>query len=169
MPDNDYGWGIIDALAALEALDITGAPEAAAAAPLRFTGARPNPFNAQTVIEFELAAHLRDRLSAVRKAVEKQQMVFNRNEDVDVIGLHDDELEAGLRALRPRLEAVPADHDVVLDVYVWAPEPGGDVDADDLEGALGAAEGERERVPEPDVARGEGREPRGQRRLAALV
>ena len=48
-------------------------------------------------LEFELAAHLRDRLSAVRKAIEKQQMVFPKNEDADVIGIHDDELEAAVQ------------------------------------------------------------------------
>ena len=47
-------------------------------------------------LEFELAAHLRDRLSAVRKAIEKQQMVFPKNEDADVIGIHD---ELGGRAV----------------------------------------------------------------------
>jgi len=47
--------------------------------------------------EFELAARYRDRLISVRKANEKNQMVGTRNEDFDVIGLFDDELEAAVQ------------------------------------------------------------------------
>lgn len=66
-------------------------------------------------LEFELAAHLRDRLTAVRKAVEKQQMVFNRNEDVDVIGLHDDELEAAVQVFYVRKGRVMGRRGFVVD------------------------------------------------------
>ncbi|NNE73470.1 MAG: excinuclease ABC subunit UvrC [Acidimicrobiales bacterium] len=52
---------------------------------------------AAATLEFELAARMRDRLTAVRKAIEKQQMVGTRNEDFDVIGLADDELEAAVQ------------------------------------------------------------------------
>jgi excinuclease ABC subunit C len=52
---------------------------------------------AASALEFEQAARLRDRLSAVRKAIEKQQMVAERSEDFDVIGLVDDELEAAVQ------------------------------------------------------------------------
>ena len=45
-------------------------------------------------MEFEQAARLRDRLATVRRAVERQQMVGDKNEDVDVIGVHEDDLEA---------------------------------------------------------------------------
>ncbi len=48
-------------------------------------------------LDFERAARLRDRLAAVRKAVETQQMVGSRNEDFDVIGLVDDALEAAVQ------------------------------------------------------------------------
>ncbi|MFL6206142.1 MAG: excinuclease ABC subunit UvrC, partial [Acidimicrobiales bacterium] len=48
-------------------------------------------------LEFEQAARLRDRLTSVRKAVEKQQMVAERSEDFDVLGLADDELEAAVQ------------------------------------------------------------------------
>ncbi len=48
-------------------------------------------------LEFELAARWRDRLASVRKAIEKQQMVAERNEDIDVIGIADDELEAAVQ------------------------------------------------------------------------
>jgi excinuclease ABC subunit C len=52
---------------------------------------------AATELEFERAARLRDRLGAVRRASEKQQMVVEKNEDVDVVGLADDELEAAVQ------------------------------------------------------------------------
>ena len=40
---------------------------------------------------------LRDRLIAVQKAIAKQQMVADKNEDIDVIGIADDELEASVQ------------------------------------------------------------------------
>jgi excinuclease ABC subunit C len=48
-------------------------------------------------LEFERAARLRDRLTAVRKAIERQQMVVEKGEDIDVIGLAEDELEAAVQ------------------------------------------------------------------------
>ena len=45
-------------------------------------------------LEFEQAARLRDRLATVRRAIERQQMVGDRSEDVDVVGVAEDELEA---------------------------------------------------------------------------
>ena len=53
--------------------------------------------DAASKLEFELAARLRDRLTAVQKAIEKQQMVGDRSEDVDLIGLADDDLEAAVQ------------------------------------------------------------------------
>jgi excinuclease ABC subunit C len=52
---------------------------------------------AATELEFERAARLRDRLVAVQKAIAKQQMVVDKSEDVDVIGIADDELEASVQ------------------------------------------------------------------------
>ena len=52
---------------------------------------------AASELEFELAARLRDRLASVRKAIERQQMVADRKEDLDVIGIADDELEAAVQ------------------------------------------------------------------------
>ena len=48
-------------------------------------------------LEFERAARLRDRIIAVRKAAESQQMVSDRAEDFDVIGLAEDPLEASVQ------------------------------------------------------------------------
>ncbi len=52
---------------------------------------------AASELEFEKAARVRDRLGAVQRASEKQQMVVEKNEDIDVIGLADDELEAAVQ------------------------------------------------------------------------
>jgi excinuclease ABC subunit C len=52
---------------------------------------------AASELEFEQAARCRDRLASVRKAIEKQQMVAERSEDFDVLGLAEDELEAALQ------------------------------------------------------------------------
>ena len=71
--------------------------------------------SASEALEFELAAHLRDRLAAVRKAIEKQQMVFARNEDVDVIGLFDDELEAAVQVFFVRKGRVMGRRGFVVD------------------------------------------------------
>jgi excinuclease ABC subunit C len=53
-------------------------------------------------LEYERAARIRDRLTAVRKAIERQQMVADRNEDLDVIGVAEDELEAAVQVFYVR-------------------------------------------------------------------
>jgi excinuclease ABC subunit C len=53
-------------------------------------------------LEFERAARLRDRLTAVTKAIERQAVVTERAEDVDVIGIADDELEASVQVFYVR-------------------------------------------------------------------
>jgi excinuclease ABC subunit C len=78
-------------------------------------------------LEFELAARLRDRLGSVRKAVEKQQMVAERNEDIDVIGIADDELEAAVQVFFVRRGRVVGRRGFVLD-KVEDVEPGQLVD-----------------------------------------
>ena len=52
---------------------------------------------AADALEYERAARLRDRLTSVRKVIERQQMVADRNEDLDVIGIADDDLEAAMQ------------------------------------------------------------------------
>jgi len=47
--------------------------------------------------EYELAARIRDRLASVRRAIEKQQMVADTSEDLDVVGIAEDELEAAVQ------------------------------------------------------------------------
>ena len=55
-PDNDYGWGLVDALAAVDYLVPTGAPPAASAPAAAIVGAWPNPFNPAARIAFRLGA-----------------------------------------------------------------------------------------------------------------
>ena len=65
--------------------------------------------------EFELAARYRDRLSSVKKAIEKQQIAGTRNEDFDVIGLHDDELEASVQVFFVRKGRVMGQRGSIVD------------------------------------------------------
>ena len=66
-------------------------------------------------LDYERAARLRDRLIAARKAVEKQQMVADKSEDVDVIGVSDDELEASVQVFYVRKGRVVGRKGFVLD------------------------------------------------------
>ena len=66
-------------------------------------------------LEFEKAARLRDRLAAVQRAIEKQQMVADKSEDLDVIGLVDDELEAAVQVFYVRRGRVVGRKGFVLD------------------------------------------------------
>jgi excinuclease ABC subunit C len=47
--------------------------------------------------EYELAAKLRDQLAAARRALESQEMVLTQPEDLDVIALVEDDLEAAFQ------------------------------------------------------------------------
>jgi excinuclease ABC subunit C len=53
-------------------------------------------------LDFERAARLRDRVAAVHKAAETQLMVSDRPEDLDVVGIADDELEAAVEVFHVR-------------------------------------------------------------------
>jgi len=66
-------------------------------------------------LEFERAARLRDRLQSVNKAIERQQMVADRNEDIDVIGVADDDLEAAVQVFHVRRGRVVGRKGFVLD------------------------------------------------------
>lgn len=52
--------------------------------------------------EYELAAKLRDQLVAARRAMESQEMVLPREEDLDAIGLAEDDLEASFQVFSVR-------------------------------------------------------------------
>ncbi len=83
--------------------------------------------SAATDLEFERAARLRDRLLAVRKAIEKQQMVAERSEDLDVIGIAEDELEAAVQVFYVRKGRVVGRKGFILD-KVEELTPGGLID-----------------------------------------
>lgn len=70
---------------------------------------------AASELEFERAARLRDRLDSVRKALEQQQMVAERSEDFDVVGLAEDELEAAVQVFHVRRGRVLGREGFVLD------------------------------------------------------
>jgi excinuclease ABC subunit C len=78
-------------------------------------------------LEYERAARLRDRLTAVQRAIEKQQMVVDRSEDLDVIGLADDELEAAVQVFFVRKGRVVGRKGFIVD-KVEDLSPGGLVD-----------------------------------------
>ncbi len=66
-------------------------------------------------LEFEKAARIRDRLATVRKAIEKQQMVAERNEDIDVIGIAQDDLEAAVFVFFVRNGRVTGRRNFIID------------------------------------------------------
>ncbi len=70
---------------------------------------------ASAALEFEKAARLRDRLGGVQRAIEKQMMVGERDEDLDVIGIADDELEAAVQVFYVRKGLVVGRKGFVVD------------------------------------------------------
>ncbi len=66
-------------------------------------------------LEFERAARLRDRLQSVERAVEKQQMVAERDEDFDAIAVVDDDLEAAVQVFYVRRGRVVGRKGLVID------------------------------------------------------
>ncbi|GMQ85884.1 MAG: excinuclease ABC subunit UvrC [Acidimicrobiia bacterium] len=65
--------------------------------------------------DYEQAARLRDRLVAVRKAMERQELVTDRPENFDIVGLALDELEAVLVVLNVRRGRVTGRKTTVID------------------------------------------------------
>jgi excinuclease ABC subunit C len=74
--------------------------------------------------EYEQAARLRDRMTAVRRAMERQELVSDRQEDFDVIGLAVDELEAVLVVLHVRRGRVTGRLTTVIDRVEDVSTPG---------------------------------------------
>ena len=71
--------------------------------------------DASSTLEFELAARLRDRLGSLEKAIEKRQIAGATNEDFDVIGVHDDELEASIQIFYVRKGRVMGQRGSIVD------------------------------------------------------
>jgi len=72
-------------------------------------------YAASEELEFERAARLRDQLASVHKAIERQQMVGSRSEDLDVIGVADDPLEASVQVFFVRKGRVVGRRGLVVD------------------------------------------------------
>ncbi|MGO9197999.1 MAG: excinuclease ABC subunit UvrC [Acidimicrobiales bacterium] len=70
---------------------------------------------AASELEFERAARLRDRLASVRLAIERQQMVTDTPENLDVIAIAEDELVAAVQVLHIRRGRVVGRHGFVLE------------------------------------------------------
>ena len=66
-------------------------------------------------LEFEKAALFRDRLASVRRAIEKQQMVLAASEDIDVVGVTGDDLEAAVQVFYVRRGRVVGRKGFVID------------------------------------------------------
>ena len=66
-------------------------------------------------LEFERAARVRDQLTSVRKAIERQQMVGAREEDYDLLGIAEDELEASVQVFYVRRGRVVGRKGIVVD------------------------------------------------------
>lgn len=70
---------------------------------------------ASTSLDFERAARLRDRISAVQRALEKQSMVGERSEDIDIVGLAEDDLEAAVQVFYVRKGRVVGRNGFIVD------------------------------------------------------
>ena len=57
---------------------------------------------AADVLDFERAARLRDNISAMKRAMEKQAVVFGDGTDADVVAFADDDLEAAVQVFHVR-------------------------------------------------------------------
>jgi excinuclease ABC subunit C len=134
---------------------------------------------AADVLEFERAAKLRDQLAAARKAIESQEMVLARRDDLDVVGMEEDDLEAAFQVFFVRRGRVMGRRGWVVDKVedIDAPRlvssflrelymdredvpprilvPAWPSDREVLEEWLGRMRGARVRISVP--ARGEGR------------
>jgi excinuclease ABC subunit C len=66
-------------------------------------------------LDYERAGRIRDRLIAVRKASERQQMVGTRDEDADVVAVVEDELEAAVQVFFVRHGRVVGRRGFILD------------------------------------------------------
>jgi excinuclease ABC subunit C len=70
---------------------------------------------ASAAMEYERAALLRDRLGSVRRAVEKQVIVGDRDEDLDVLGIAEDDLGAAVQVFHVRHGRVTGRRGFVVD------------------------------------------------------
>jgi len=71
--------------------------------------------DASDALEFERAARVRDQITSVRKAIERQQMVAPKEEDFDAIALAEDPLEAAVQVFLVRRGRVVGRRGLVVD------------------------------------------------------
>ncbi|MGH9299777.1 MAG: excinuclease ABC subunit UvrC, partial [Acidimicrobiales bacterium] len=71
--------------------------------------------HAASELEFERAARLRDRMHSVSLAIERQQMVTDTPENLDLVGVAEDELVAAVQVLHIRRGRVVGRHGFVLE------------------------------------------------------
>jgi len=76
------------------------------------------------VLEFERAARLRDQLAAARRAMEAQEMVLARPQDLDVVGMEEDDLEAAFQVFFVRRGRVMGRRGWVVDKVEDIDRPG---------------------------------------------
>src|SRR5438093_7190421 len=76
------------------------------------------------VLEFERAAKLRDQLVAARKAIESQEMVLASQDDLDVVGVEEDDLEAAVQVFFVRKGRVMGRRGWVVDKVEDIDRPG---------------------------------------------
>jgi excinuclease ABC subunit C len=74
-------------------------------------------------LDFETAARLRDNISAMKRAMEKQAVVFGDGTDADVVAFADDELEAAVQVFHVRGGRVRGQRDWIVE------KPGGPDDS----------------------------------------
>ncbi len=70
---------------------------------------------ASSLQDFERAAKFRDRLTHINKALERQQMVGDQSENIDVIGVAEDEFEASVQVFYVRRGRVMGRNGFILD------------------------------------------------------
>ncbi len=66
-------------------------------------------------LEYEMAARLRDRLTAVEKALAKQEVASTKREDFDLFAIDEDDLEASLVVLNVRQGRVSGRRSTIVD------------------------------------------------------
>jgi excinuclease ABC subunit C len=71
---------------------------------------------ASAELDFEKAARLRDDLSAVRRAVEKQAVVLGGGTDADVVGISGDDLQASVQVFHVRGGRVRGQRGWIVDI-----------------------------------------------------
>ena len=105
-------------------------------------------------LDFERAARLRDDIGALRRALEKQTVVFGDGTDADVVAFADDELEAAVQVFHVRGGRVRGQRGWVLEkasepeaTGVTEPEATGVTEPE----ATGVAEPEATGVAEPEA------------------